>query len=265
MGVTHKIAPCVLECKGGATVNELRLLLGAEFHDHESLEFLRTYLLSGNGCWIFLEYPYVDKDFRSVYYNFHARRGLRTRTFCVRLHLFSAKVTYQGGVLYPDAFPDDAHHPDALQNIYLGFTILRPTYYRTIGKTVIKPSAVVDGSGYCLTAKYTVHLCGKKLEIDGFPFMTQHTDASVCAHVVCWSILRYFSQAFIFYQQKLINDIREMAAPLSQGGLIPSRGLTVEQAVRIFSMSGLYPDVYNKDDIESPLCQCERDTAPIIV
>ena len=36
---------------------------------------------------VLIEYNYVDKDYRSTYYHFYAKKGQRYNLDCVRLHL----------------------------------------------------------------------------------------------------------------------------------------------------------------------------------
>ena len=37
---------------------------------------------------VIIEYPYVDKDYRSTYYGFYSKRHRAYSQFCYRLHLF---------------------------------------------------------------------------------------------------------------------------------------------------------------------------------
>ena len=43
---------------------------------------------------VLLEYGYVDKDYRSTFYNFYAKKGRHYRTDCVRLHFFDGSVQF---------------------------------------------------------------------------------------------------------------------------------------------------------------------------
>lgn len=125
--------------------------------------------------------------------------------------------------------------------------MLRPTEYNTIGRTAISPECMEGFRGHVMLTHHVVHLLGNRFEVNAFPFMMQHTDISVCAHVACWSILRYFSERFRRYAEFLTYDITCMATPDSPGGLIPSRGLVAFQATEILSKGGSYPDTYLKD------------------
>ena len=43
---------------------------------------------------VLVEHRYVDKDYRSTFYNFYAKKGRQYRTDCVRLHFFDGSVQY---------------------------------------------------------------------------------------------------------------------------------------------------------------------------
>jgi hypothetical protein len=218
-------------------LQHLKLKLGDEFVDDEVMARLKNGIHLKNISSILVESPYVDKDYRSLYYNFFAKKGLRYSKFCIRVHFFSGHVTLDSGLLSYDE-----------ESLYLGFVVLNPTYRAQFGRTILSPLAIKDFSGYLLVSTYKVHIFGRDFAIKGFPFMSQPTTISVCAHVSCWSIVRYFSQEFLDYSSKLVYEITSLASPNKQGGLIPSRGLYSQQAVRILSLSGLYPDTYSRED-----------------
>jgi len=191
---------------------------------------------------VIIEFPYIDKDYRSAYYNFYAKRGRRYRAACIRIHFFSTYFELDNEILLPDV----------AETSYLGYMILRPTMVNTIGRTAISPSLIKEMDGFILSSTYKANLLGKCLEVDAFPFMTQHTDISVCAHVACWGILRFFSQNFNAYAERLIFDITKSASPITQGGLLPSKGLKLDDARRIFSLNGCFPHTYDKESFDDP-------------
>ena len=41
-----------------------------------------------------VEHGYIDKDYRSTFYNFYAKMGRQYRPDCVRLHFFDSTVSY---------------------------------------------------------------------------------------------------------------------------------------------------------------------------
>jgi len=82
---------------------------------------------------ILIERNYIDKDYRSTYYNFYAKKGRRYRADCVRLHFFDETVSFDEPSLKLSAV--DGHVSDH----YYGFMVLRPTGVATIGRSVVTP------------------------------------------------------------------------------------------------------------------------------
>lgn len=223
-------------------LDQLLRELGAEYNPPEVVNQLKGQL-SEEVKGILLESHYVDKDYRSTYYEFYSKKGLRYSAFCVRLHFFKQGVT----------LTDDRSlqvTEGILGERYVGYMVLRPTPIAPIGRTVLSIHAKSGFAGAIIDGHHGVHLLGyPRLEVDGFPYMQQHTDISVCAHAVCWSILRHYNQRHRNYAEFLVADVTRMASAGNPGGLIPSRGLGIDQACRVFSRAGLYPDVYHKDEV----------------
>jgi hypothetical protein len=48
---------------------------------------------------LLIERNYVDKDYRSTYYNFYAKKGQHYRPDCVRLHFFDGSVSFEDKAL----------------------------------------------------------------------------------------------------------------------------------------------------------------------
>jgi hypothetical protein len=71
--------------------------------------------------------------------------------------------------------------------------------------------------------------------------MDQHVDISVYAHAACWSVLRHYSERYNIYREYLTHDITMMAQQFNPGGLVPSRGLQISHAERVFQEAGTFP------------------------
>src|SRR5579862_1442423 len=184
---------------------------------------------------VLIEENYTDKDYRSTYYSFYAKKGQEYRKECVRLHFFDGTVQFDAGSLRltgPDPYLE--HH-------YFGFMVLRPTGIATIGRTVLSPDVRSGATGFIITSQQKVHLLGHTLSFAGFPWMQQHVDIAVCAHVACWSILRHYSERYSSYREFLTHDITMMAHEFNPGGLVPSMGLQVSHAERVFQEAGTFP------------------------
>lgn len=111
----------------------------------------------------------------------------------------------------------------------------------TIGRSVVSPNVRSGAKGAVITSPHKVHLLGYKLMLQGFPSMDQHIDISVCAHAACWSILRHYSERYSIYREFLVHDITMMAQEFNPGGLVPSKGLQVSHAERVFQAAGTFP------------------------
>lgn len=176
---------------------------------------------------VLIEFGYVDKDYRSTYYHFYAKKGRRYRDDCIRLHLFDEAVSFA------DERLELVSTQGALSDHYFGYIVLRPTITSTIGRSILSPDVRTGAGGAVIQSDHEVHVLGHALKIWGFPSMKQHADISVCAHVSCWAILRHYSERYASHREILIHDITLMAHPFDPGGLTPALGLNVAQAERI--------------------------------
>ena len=184
---------------------------------------------------VLVEHGYVDKDYRSTFYNFYARMGRPYRPDCVRLHFFD------GTVWYDEARADLACSDHRPQDHYFGYIVLRPTIVATLGRSLLSPGVRLGAHGRAIQSVQYVNLLGHRLPIWGFPSMAQHIDIAVCAHVSCWAILRYYSETFPQHREYLLHDITKLAGPFDPGGLVPSLGFNVLEAERVFQSTGCFP------------------------
>ena len=196
---------------------------------------------------VLIERRYIDKDYRSTYYSFYAKKGQSYRPDCVRIHFFDGTVTFD-----PQALKLGGHPPNEIEHHYFGYMVLRPTGIATIGRSVLSPDIRKGARGSIISADHKVHLLGYTMEVNGFPSMDQHIDISVCAHAACWSILRHYSERWHLYREFLTYDITTMAHQFDPGGLVPSKGLQVSHAERVFQVAGTYPVHVTRDDHPDP-------------
>ena len=193
---------------------------------------------------VLLEHGYVDKDYRSTLYSFYAKKGRTYRRDCVRLHFFDGRIGFDEArtdFVCRDVTPGDC---------YFGYIVLRPTMIATLGRSVLAPGIRVGAGGRAVQSQHNVNLLGYVLPVLGFPSMEQPADIAVCAHVSCWAILRYYSERFPQYREYLIYDMARLASPFDPGGLVPSLGLTVWEAERVFQAAGCFPLVVAKKQPE---------------
>ena len=189
---------------------------------------------------VLVEHGYVDKDYRSTLYSFYAKKGRTYRRDCVRLHFFNGSVRFdkrRTDLVCDYGVPADH---------YFGYIVLRPTMTATLGRSVLAPGIRVGAGGRAIQSEHKVNVLGYDLVVWGFPSMAQPADIAVCAHVSCWAILRYYSERFPQCREYLIYDMARLASPFDRGGLVPSLGLTVWEAERVFQAAGCFPLVVAK-------------------
>jgi len=185
---------------------------------------------------ILVEPHYVCKDHRNLYSNFYSKKLDGGSTNCCRLHFFSgANITSRSFYAEPDAHRD----------LYIGYSVIRPVAQRSLGRSVFDPDRVgyrfKDGF-YCLRTPFPVHVNGKRLSVSGYPYISQDTDATVCAHATLWGVCRYFSQRHASYAEILPYDLVKLTATTT-GRVVPYRGMTYLDYSKILSDFGCHPAI----------------------
>ena len=218
---------------------QLTQLLDSEFAPKTISEQLQSQITS-EVKFVLIEYDYIDKDYRSTFYNFYAKKGRHYRDNCVRLHFFDRCVKFD------KELTDLTCRDGQVKDHYYGYIVLRPTLVATLGRSILSPRIRVGARGKVIQSRHRVHLLGYTLSVWGFPSMAQHTDIAVCAHVSCWAILRHYSERFSQHREFLVHDITKLATPFDPGGLTPSLGLHIFEAERIFQAAGCFPIIVAK-------------------
>ena len=219
--------------------DQLTEVLDLEFQPQRVSDQLQNAITDQVGI-VLIEHGYVDKDYRSTFYNFYAKMGRSYRDDCVRLHFFDATVIFdeeRTEITCPDRRPEDH---------YFGYVVLRPTISGTLGRSILSPNIRIGARGRAIQSRHYVHLLGQRLPVWGFPSMAQHADIAVCAHVACWAILRHYSERFSQHREFLVHDVTRLATPFDPGGLTPSFGLDILKAERIFQAAGCFPVIVRK-------------------
>lgn len=195
--------------------------------------------------YVTLEYPYVDKTYRDTYYSYFSSKLDAFPRNAIRLSFFEEQIP-------EEYFQDRTKVPD-LQNKYLGFLVVRPTFPKVIGRNVIHPNAFkhVDHIGCKVAYNATANFV--KLKSTGFPHSSQDGETISCAETTVWSILEYFGHKYPEYKPSLPSQINAILSRFSFERLVPSKGLTAGQisyalreygfGVKIYSRSA-YPDTF---------------------
>lgn len=194
-----------------------------------------------NVGWIVVEDHYIDRDYRDTFSNTFSKRFATPPARCQRLHFF-------GNHSRKD-FTDLTIPKEDLQELYLGYAVIRPTRPNGLGRTFVAPRIALDSArkiGLCLCNE-RVTFFGIELQIRGFPFIGQDVDVTTCAQSTLWMIRRYYSNRYSQYSETHPNALSRMAAlRMPDDRALPATGLNDAQMAEMLRALGFSPKVYLK-------------------
>jgi hypothetical protein len=205
--------------------------------DRRGLDRLQP-LLAADCRAVVVERHYIDKDYRDTFSHFHSKRFSTPPSRCLRLHFFSNPIT-------ETELTSDAA---AAQEGYLGYAVIRPTKPNCIGRTLIAHRVRTDKAAHLSLCREEVLLLGTKLPVEGFPFISQDADATVCAQSALWMLLRYYSNRYSWYSEILPFQITNLANQHALGNRVyPSTGLHSWQLAEALRLQRFSPVVYSRN------------------
>ena len=185
---------------------------------------------------VLIEFPYVDKLYRDTYYNYFSSKTIEYSRDCIRLSIFKETFT-----------ETDLFNVELIQNNYLGFLIIRPTFPNVIGRNVINPIAF---------KQHDIHICNLnlnstcnylKLSSNGFPHSSQDQETMTCAETTLWSIVEYFGNKYNEYRPLLPSEIHTILSQFSFERQIPSNGLQASQISFALKKIGFGVRIYSRN------------------
>ena len=183
---------------------------------------------------VLMEPRYICKDHRNLFSNFYSKKTNPRSHECTRLHFFSDPDLTSRKFLLDG---------ETSQPGYLGYSVIRPVPERCLGRTVIDPYLVgrnVSAGFYTMRTPFRLHCSGHLLTTHGYPYMSQDTDVTVCAHATLWGVCRYLSERHSTYAELLPYDLVRLTAP-TVGRVTPYRGMTYQDYSKILSDFGCHP------------------------
>jgi hypothetical protein len=198
---------------------------------------------------IIIERNYTCKDHKNLYSNFYSKKFKPISSKTERIHFLKSKISDKYNLI---------ENINEIENNYIGFSVIRPIFERTIGRTIIDQSKISKGISegfYSLSANYPVNLMGVRLKARGYPYLSQDTEVTVCAHSALWGLCRFLSQRFSIYREMYPFDFVHLSDN-TKGRALPYRGMTYEDYSKILSDFGCFPLVMRlkkrTDDKEIP-------------
>lgn len=180
----------------------------------------RIALIERNARFFVLEKEYTEREWKEMVSLHYINTSYKPRASVIRIHFFI------NGEIKSDS--------------YLGFVTLRPitetraslSFIYPNWKVLIREQKKVWGKIYVMTYKRHVHIEGKELLIDTFPFFSQDRVVTRCAHADLVMVTKYVKEK-LGYRSVKLTDIIEGYSPSAR--LFPSLGITVQQMVEVFN------------------------------
>ncbi len=211
----------------------------------QQVKYLVGYLKGLNVKTILIEPNYFDRDYLSEFSAFYSTSVYGYKNTCQRLHFFSNQCKE----FFKKATGGDKSAIKNLNNHYLGFCVLRPIQ-TCLGKTVLKWYSNKETYSHrvIVKRKYTCHVAGVELNVEGLAWQQQDTGVGACATIALWSALQ--SSAFDdFHAIPTTAEITKSANITTSFGSrpFPSKGLNKFQLCEAIKELGLSPMVQDGD------------------
>ena len=181
---------------------------------------------------IIVEPRYICRDYRDLYSQFYSKKFVERPSWCHRLHFFvESNITDDVLVLRGDE--------PLVQKSYIGYSVIQPIRTHCIGRTVLDPRKL-GINHHVLKTPMRVRVNGVELHVEGYPYMSQSGEPTICAHAAMWGICRYLSERYPAYAEVHPYDLIEMTGS-TRGRRVPYRGMTYEDYCQILSSFGCHP------------------------
>jgi len=193
--------------------------------------------LDGVAKAVAVEHHYIDRDYRDTFSHYHSKRFNTPNSRTLRLHFFDRPLSRR-----------DLLDPSVTQLAYCGYAVIRPTRPICLGRTMISPAKLPNLKGCLLrVCREQITLQGTPLEVEAFPFISQDTDATVCAQSALWMLFRYFSTQYAHYHEIRPFEITQLTKDYSIGRIYPATsGLTDWQMSEACRQAGFSPLIYTR-------------------
>ncbi|HET8885607.1 MAG TPA: hypothetical protein VFM70_04550 [Salinimicrobium sp.] len=192
------------------------------YHKSNSLKTLENYLDHlKKDLWVLIEHPYVDKVYRDSFYHYYSSKNQVYSRDCIKLSFFTNEID--------NSLFRSSESKTILQDSFLGFLVLRPTFPKIIGRSVLSPLSVEENNFKICKAEVSTTANGVKLLVNGFPHSSQNSETITCAETTIWSVMEYFGMRYPEYSPTLPSKISKILAAQSFERQLPSKGLTAQQ------------------------------------
>lgn len=197
-----------------------------------------------NNFTVFIEFEYVDRVYRDIYYHHYAARHAFQERNCVRIFFFD--YINESEEINP---AEIIKHP-------IGVCIIQPN--GIIGRSYWAPRYFIASGSYVRTTNFIFSFLGEKVSIDAFPYMMQDREATTCAEVTVLNLIDYYSKSYQEYGLALLSDIEQVESKHNAQRIFPSHGMNYADVARSLMYVGLSPRIYASRLPLKPQCEMQR-------
>lgn len=212
-------------------------------------KYVYKYLEGLGATSIIIESNYFDRDYLSEFSAFYYLSARGYSNICKRIHFFSGDVVNRD--LFEQALGDDQDALNAIQEQYLGFSVIRPIPKSPFGRTIFKWYVDQDLEHPRVTTPsrdYVCHLAGLPLKVKGLAWQQQDTGVAACATIGIWTMMH----SSAFDARHSIPTTAMITESAHSSGIVghrtyPSYSLTPIQIQHAIKSMGFNPSVINSD------------------
>lgn len=186
-----------------------------------------------------IEHPYIDDVYRDNYYLYYSSKLRNYERNVIRVHIIDTSDI------------SDIDDEEKIQQVYLGYFIVRPLSVHPLGRSFISPNAFKKHGYSICTCNLKCNFFGNDLEIQGFPHIVQDSESHTCAESSMWALDSYFGAKFPIYRKHEMSEILEKLHFFSARRLLPSQGLSLLEIASALNSLGQNCITYPVEDNES--------------
>lgn len=158
--------------------------------------------------------------------------------FCKRVHFFSRSFTSVEEIITD---PENTS-TKRIWDSYRGFVTVKPLPKSRLGPVLLSPYPSSTNADRRFTAirPYTIHLLGRRIQLDSLAFMEQDGILSACSTVALWSAIHRLHNMFNvgIPRPVSINTLAKYTAH-NQPGALPGIGMDLHQICGVIEQIGL--------------------------
>ena len=170
-----------------------------------------------------VERDYIDVDYSASYHEQLSRSFTPVKRETTRIHFFGQHLTKRRLMNASDSTIR------AMQASYMGFTVVRPDWPTTLGRTLIKCPDSLEGrqARFPTRAETSVDLAGIPLSVESCAYVSQDQKVMACATAALWMSLTPLSEKIPEIAWHSTAEITAMSMSINRpfGPVLGRRGL----------------------------------------